>query len=81
MLDWAQDVLVALGHPGAWRLFRRVFVASLVDEGWRYAVFALALWLLLHVLLKKRLAHRLVGDWPRRPDLLREITYSIGTLA
>ena len=81
MFDWLHDVFVTLGHPGAWRSFRRVFMSSLLDEGWRYVVFALALWLLLHVLLKKRLSHRLIGDWPGRPDLLREIAYSIGTLA
>jgi len=81
MFDWLQDVVVALGHPGAWRLFRRVFLASVLDEGWRYAVFAGVLWLLLHVLLRKRLAHRLVGHWPGRADLLREISYSLGSLA
>ena len=80
MFDWLCDVLVTLGHPGAWRSFRRVYTSGLLDEGWRYVVFALLAWLLLHVLLRKRLAHRLVGDWPRRPDLLREISYSIATV-
>jgi sterol desaturase/sphingolipid hydroxylase (fatty acid hydroxylase superfamily) len=81
MFDWLQDVFGAIGHPGLWRLYRRVFLASLVDEGWRYVVFAVVLWLLLHVLLRKRLAHRLIGDWPRRADLQREIAYSLGTVA
>lgn len=80
MIDWLRDVFVTLGHPAAWRSFRRVFWSGLLDEGWRYVVFALALWLLLHVLLKKRLAHRLIGSWPRRADLGREIIYSVATL-
>jgi len=80
MFDWLCDVLVTLGHPGAWRSFRRVYTSGLLDEGWRYVVFALLAWLVLHVLLRKRLAHRLVGDWPRRSDLLREISYSIATV-
>lgn len=80
MTDWLLDVFVTLGHPAAWRSFRRVYASGLLDEGWRYVVFALALWLVLHVLLRKRLAHRLIGDWPRRHDLAREIVYSIATL-
>lgn len=80
MIDWLMDVFATLGHPGAWHSFRRVYTAGLLDEGWRYVVFALALWLVLHVLLKRRLSHRLIGDWPRRPDLVREITYSVATV-
>jgi Delta7-sterol 5-desaturase len=80
MIDWLNDVFFTLGHPGPWRSFRRVYASGLLDEGWRYVVFALALWLVLHVLLKKRLAHRLIGDWPRPPDLVREITYSVATV-
>jgi Delta7-sterol 5-desaturase len=30
----------------------------------------------LHVLLKKRLAHRLIGQWPTQADMRREIAYS-----
>ena len=69
MTDWFNDLLAALARPSAWRSFRHVFVGNLVDEGWRYVVFALVVWGLLHVLLKKRLAHRVIVDWPTAADL------------
>jgi Delta7-sterol 5-desaturase len=80
MTDWFNDLLAALARPSAWRSFRHVVVGNLVDEGWRYVVFALAVWLLLHVLLKKRLAHRVIVDWPTAADLRRELVYSASTL-
>ncbi len=58
----------------------RVFTVQLVAEGLRYLVFVLLLWLVLHVLLKKRLAHRLIGAWPTARDLRRELAYSMLTL-
>jgi sterol desaturase/sphingolipid hydroxylase (fatty acid hydroxylase superfamily) len=81
MPDWLADTAAALGSPAAWHSFRKVFVASLLDEGWRYALFALAAWGVLHVLLRRRLAHRLIAGWPSAADLRREIAYSLGTLA
>jgi lathosterol oxidase len=81
MMDWLHDTTQALGNPALWRAFRRVFLDSLLDEGWRYALFALLIWGLLHVLLRKRLAHRLIVGWPTRADLRRELTYSLSTLA
>ena len=32
------------------------------------------------MLLKERLAHRVIGGWPTRADLRREMTYSVSTL-
>ena len=81
MTEWWHDMLAAVALPTAWRSFRHVFLESLVDEGWRYAVFALAAWALLHVLLRKRLAHRVITDWPGAADLRRELVYSASTLA
>jgi len=80
MPDWIQDTLATLARPAAWRSFRHVFEKSLLDEGGRYAVVALAAWLLLHVLLRKRLAHRVIAGWPTAADLRRELAYSASTL-
>lgn len=81
MTEWLHDTTQALANPASWRAFRRIFLDNLLDEGWRYALFAAIAWGLLHVLLKKRLAHRLIVDWPSAADLRREITYSVSTLA
>jgi Delta7-sterol 5-desaturase len=72
-------------------VFTRVFLM----EASRYLVVALLLWLVVHVLLKRRLAHRLIapatkdtkqtkdtkGLWPSGADMRREASYSLGTLA
>ena len=42
-------------------LLGRVFTTQLVMEGTRYLLVAGFMWLLLHVLLKRRLAHRLIA--------------------
>ena len=81
MIDWLDDWHAALGDPRAWRAVWHVLWAGLLDEGWRYVVFSLVLWVLLHRLLKKRLAHRLIGSWPSAADLRREITYSLSSVA
>lgn len=70
----------AWADPAAWQVLGRVFTAQLVQEGLRYAVVALLMWLLLHVLLRRRLAHRLIGAWPTPRDLRRELGYSLCTL-
>jgi lathosterol oxidase len=80
MQDRLHDILAALASPGPWRSYRHVFFLNFLDDGWRYLASALVLWGLLHVLLKKRLAHRLIGGWPTRADLRREIVYSACTL-
>ena len=80
MNDWLHDTLAALTSPGPWRSFRHVFVVSFMDDGKYYLLSALVIWGVLHVLLKRRLAHRVIGGWPTRADLRREITYSISTL-
>lgn len=81
MQDWLHDTLAALASPGTWRSYRHVFVVNLIDDGWRYMAAALLLWGLLHVLLRRRLAHRLIAGWPSGADLRRELTYSASTLA
>jgi lathosterol oxidase len=80
MTDWLHDTLAALASPGPWRSYRHVFFVNVLDDGWRYLVSALVLWGLLHVLLRRRLAHRLIAGWPSRADLRRELTYSASTL-
>jgi sterol desaturase/sphingolipid hydroxylase (fatty acid hydroxylase superfamily) len=77
---WLQTTLDALTSPGPWRAFGRVVWAALVDDGSRYLACILLVWGLLHVLLRKRLAHRLISAWPSRADLRREITYSVSSL-
>ena len=81
MTAWLHDFLPALTSPDLWRRFRHVFIVNYRDDGWRYLVVALLLWGGLHVLLRKRLAHRLIAGWPSRADLRRELAYSASTLA
>lgn len=80
MLDWLKDTASALGDPQAWQSFRRVFTRFAVAEGWQYAAIVLVFWGLMHVLLRKRLAHRLIAEWPRPGDVRREIAYSASSL-
>jgi sterol desaturase/sphingolipid hydroxylase (fatty acid hydroxylase superfamily) len=80
MMDWLHDTAATLASPGPWRSYRHVFFVNLLDDGWRYLLSALLLWGLLHVLLRGRLAHRLIGRWPSPADLRRELTYSTSTL-
>lgn len=80
MLIWLQNYLDALTSPGLWRSFRHVFWVNFYEDGGRYLACVLLVWGLLHVLLRKRLAHRLISEWPSRADLQREITYSASTL-
>jgi sterol desaturase/sphingolipid hydroxylase (fatty acid hydroxylase superfamily) len=77
---WLQNYLDALTSPGLWRSFRHVFWANFVEDGGRYLAVVLLFWGVLHVLLRKRLAHRLIAGWPTSADLRREITYSLSTL-
>ena len=81
MPAWLHDTLAALADPMAWRSFRHVFLINLADDGGRYVLAALALWGLLHVALRRRLAHRLIVGWPDWRDLRREIAYSASSLA
>ena len=62
--------------PAAWQVAARAFVAQAMLEGTRYLVVAAAVWLVLHVLLRRRLAHRVIAGWPNGADLRREIAYS-----
>lgn len=67
-------------EAGPWLALARVFRNQLLMEGLRYAVVALLLWALLHVALRRRLAHRVIAGWPQAADLRREIAYSCSTL-
>jgi lathosterol oxidase len=80
MSDRLQEFLAAMSSPGAWRSFRHVFVTSFLDDGKYYLLSALIVWGLLHVLLRRRLAHRVIAGWPTRADLRREMVYSVSTL-
>ena len=54
-----------------------VYLGSFIKELVRYLIGALLMWGLLHVLLRRRLAHRLIAAWPSRSDIRREIVYSM----
>jgi len=66
--------------PGAWHALRGSYLLNLANESVRYLVAALLMWLLLHVLLKRRLAHRVIEAWPSSRDVRREITYSVSSM-
>ena len=80
MHEWLNDLTTALGSPEAWQSLRRVLTVFTVAEGWQYVAITLAFWLPLHVLLRRRLAHRLISGWPRPGDVRREIVYSASSL-
>jgi len=66
--------------PETWLAIAHVFRAHVVMEGLRYAAVAAVLWLLLHVLLRRWLAHRVIAGWPQAADLRREIGYSVASV-
>src|SRR3979490_1505677 len=80
MREWLQELAGALHAPEAWQAFRRVFTRFAVAEGWQYTLIVLVFWGGLHMLLRKRLAHRLIAEWPRPGDVRREIAYSATSL-
>jgi Delta7-sterol 5-desaturase len=57
-------------------LVGKVYLFNLFNEAKHYLLAALFMWGLLHVLLKSRLAHRLIDQWPSRTDIHRELAYS-----
>ncbi len=65
----------------AWKVAAGAFGTQLFMEASRYLVAAALLWLLLHVLLRRRLAHRLIAAWPSARDIRRELGYSASTLS
>jgi Delta7-sterol 5-desaturase len=79
MPDWMHHTLAALASPSTWRSYRHVFWLNVLDDGWRYLIAATLVWGVLHVLLRRRLSHRLISGWPTAADLRREIAYSIST--
>lgn len=80
MRDWLQDMAGALHDPSAWQAFQRVFTHFALGQGAEYLVIGLLFWGGLHLLFRKRLAHRLIAEWPRPGDVRREIAYSASSL-
>jgi Delta7-sterol 5-desaturase len=66
--------------PAAWQVFRNAIIGNLWMEGTRYLFAVLLTWLLLHVLLKRFLAHRVIKDWPTWRDVRRELAYSLSSI-
>jgi sterol desaturase/sphingolipid hydroxylase (fatty acid hydroxylase superfamily) len=66
--------------PASWKVLSGSFAVQLLTEALRYGVVALLMWLLLHVLLKRWLAHRVIAGWPTARDIRREMAYSLGSL-
>jgi Delta7-sterol 5-desaturase len=73
------DMLLPWFDPAAWKVLRSSFVFNLFMESTRYLLGVVAMWLLLHVLLKRRLAHRTIAGWPTTKDIRREAAYSLST--
>ncbi len=80
MHEWLQDLASALGNPEAWQALRRVLTKFALSDGLQYVGITFALWITLHVLLRKRLAHRLISGWPRRGEVRRELGYFTSTM-
>ncbi len=64
-----------------WRRLTQVYLGSFTKEFVRYLLGALLVWALLHVLLRRRLAHRLIAGWPTARDVRREMIYSLSSMA
>ena len=64
----------------AWAMLRHSWLLNAAIEGGRYLVAAGVVWALAHVLLRGRLSHRLIGQWPSRADVRREMLYSACSL-
>ncbi|MDH4451162.1 MAG: sterol desaturase family protein [Rhodoferax sp.] len=64
----------------AWRWLARVFTGNVVQEALFYGAAASLIGVLLHGVLRRRLARRLIGQWPTAADVRREMTYSLSTL-
>ena len=82
MTTWTlfSDTTAVWQQPAAWAWLGRVFAFNLMMEGTRYLIGGIVVWGLLHVLLKRRLAHRLIDAWPTRRDIRREMAYSLSSL-
>jgi len=80
MHEWLVGLGSALTDAQAWDSFRRIVTKFALAQGLQYALLALLFWGTLHVLLRRRLAHRLISGWPRGSDIRREITYSISSV-
>jgi len=69
-----------LQEPLVWQWMGSAFVRNLIMETSRYALGVFVVWGLLHVLLRQRLAHRLIAAWPTARDVRREILYSLSSM-
>lgn len=72
--------LTAASHAETWQGLWASFRFSWLYEASYYAGAALLMWGVLHRLLRRRLQHRLIGQWPSSADVRREIGYSLSTL-
>jgi len=80
VLEFPAIFMPAWPDPTTWQLLRRAYLGNLLLEGSRYLGAAALVWLLLHVLLRRRLAHRVIAGWPTGGDMRREFGYSLSTL-
>ena len=80
MTEWIQCAENVFGGHDVLRLYRSVFTSALFEEGGYFVVIALVVWGGLHFALKRWLARRLIGAWPHRRDILREMKYSLSTI-
>jgi Delta7-sterol 5-desaturase len=81
MTDWLHNTFAVMGSAGPWRSFRHVFEVNFLADGGRWLATSLVLWGLLHVALRRRLAHRVIRGWPTWRDLRRELAYTTSSLA
>ena len=77
-MDLLLTLLTAFG-PDAETTQRlsQVYLGSFIKEFVRYLLGVLLVWGLLHVVLRRRLAHRLIAGWPSAGDVRREMVYSL----
>jgi sterol desaturase/sphingolipid hydroxylase (fatty acid hydroxylase superfamily) len=62
----------------AWLL--RSWLLHAAMDGTRYLVAAGLVWAITQVWWRQRLAHRLIGQWPTRADMRREVQYAIASM-
>lgn len=66
---------------GSWHAAAHSFFHHFAFEAARYLIAVLVVWTLVHGVLRRRLAHRLISHWPAWRDVKREAMYSLSTLA
>ena len=80
MKAWLASLAGPIELPPGVAMLGLSYLQGFLTDALYYATAALVVWALLHRLLRRRLAHRLIAGWPARADVRREVAYSFLSL-